>query len=140
MTSTTSPATTAELQTFGTQDRKSAITKPVGALLRGEGAVVLVLTAWAYQTLGGNWWLFAALFLVPDLFMLGYLRNKQFGAAVYNAGHTYLAPAALALVGAVLGTSVLLLIALIWAAHIGFDRLLGYGLKGPSDFKDTHLG
>jgi hypothetical protein len=109
-------------------------------LLRGEGAVVLALAAWAYHSLDGNWWWFAALFLVPDVFMLGYLRNKQIGAAVYNAGHTYLAPAALALVGAALGTNVVVLVALIWAAHIGFDRLLGYGLKGPRDFKDTHLG
>ena len=30
-------------------------------------------------------------------------------------------------------------VALIWLAHIGMDRLLGYGLKYPSAFKDTHL-
>ena len=28
---------------------------------------------------------------------------------------------------------------LIWLAHIGFDRTLGYGLKCPTAFKDTHL-
>lgn len=25
-------------------------------------------------------------------------------------------------------------------AHVGMDRSLGYGLKLPTDFKDTHLG
>jgi hypothetical protein len=29
--------------------------------------------------------------------------------------------------------------ALIWFAHIGADRLLGFGLKYATDFKDTHL-
>jgi hypothetical protein len=28
----------------------------------------------------------------------------------------------------------------IWAAPIGFDRLLGYGLEDATGFKDTHLG
>ena len=140
MTSITSPAAAADIQNFGEKKGTSSMSKPVGALLRGEGAVVLLLTVGAYQSLGGNWWLFAALFFVPDIFMLGYLRNKQIGAAVYNASHTYLAPAGLALIGTVLGTSMLLPIALIWAAHIGFDRMLGYGLKGSSDFKTTHLG
>lgn len=116
------------------------MTQPVAWVLRLEGAVVLALAVWAYQAVGGSWWLFALLFLAPDVFMLGYLRDKKFGAAVYNAGHTYIAPAALALVGLVLSASILLPIALIWAAHIGFDRCLGYGLKDPSGFKATHLG
>jgi hypothetical protein len=29
---------------------------------------------------------------------------------------------------------------LIWASHIAFDRLVGYGLKYPTQFGDTHLG
>ena len=29
--------------------------------------------------------------------------------------------------------------ALIWLAHIGVDRMLGYRLEYPSAFKDTHL-
>jgi hypothetical protein len=37
------------------------------------------------------------------------------------------------------GRPALLAVALIWIAHIGFDRLLGYGLKYISDFKHTHL-
>jgi hypothetical protein len=34
----------------------------------------------------------------------------------------------------------ILLIAMIWLAHIGFDRALGYGLKYASGFGFTHLG
>jgi hypothetical protein len=31
-------------------------------------------------------------------------------------------------------------VALIWLAHIGFDRALGYGLKYKAGFGFTHLG
>jgi hypothetical protein len=31
-------------------------------------------------------------------------------------------------------------IALIWANHIGIDRMLGYGLKYAEGFRFTHLG
>jgi hypothetical protein len=30
-------------------------------------------------------------------------------------------------------------VALIWFAHISMDRTVGYGLKYPTSFKDTHL-
>ena len=45
----------------------------------------------------------------------------------------------LATVGVLTGTDVAIQVALIWLTHIGFDRLLGYGLKYPSAFTDTHL-
>ena len=67
--------------------------------LRLEGAVVLTVAVLAYRALGANWWLFALLFLVPDVSMLGYFVGRRFGAATYNVGHTYLAPGALALLG-----------------------------------------
>ena len=34
----------------------------------------------------------------------------------------------------------ILLIAMIWLAHIGFDRALGYGLKYERGFGFTHMG
>ncbi|MGH9197581.1 MAG: DUF4260 family protein, partial [Acidimicrobiia bacterium] len=57
----------------------------------------------------------------------------------YNLVHSYLAPAAL--LGGAWGfrAPMLLLAGCVLAAHIGVDRLLGYGLKYPSRFKDTHL-
>jgi hypothetical protein len=81
----------------------------------------------------------AALIFVPDLAMLGYLMNARAGAWIYNAFHVYTLPMML-LVGAFLaGQPVGMQIAVIWLAHIGADRMLGYGLKYESGFKDTHL-
>jgi hypothetical protein len=110
-------------------------------LLRLEGALLLALAVLAYRELGGGWELFAALFLVPDLALLGYLAGPRVGAALYNAGHSLLGPALLALAAHLLGASgTALPLALVWAAHVGFDRLLGYGLKYPAGFAHTHLG
>jgi len=112
----------------------------VAATLRLEGGAVLAVSAVGYQALGGNWWMFAVLFLVPDLSMLGYLLNRSIGAFFYNLGHSYLSPAALALAGYLTDAPSLYPIALIWTAHIGFDRLLGFGLKYAAGFGVTHLG
>src|SRR5689334_1388299 len=109
-------------------------------LLRAEGAAVLAGAAFLYHALGLSWWLFAALFLAPDIFMLGYLSGPRLGALAYNAGHTYLAPAALGLAALLWPSPSLQGIALIWVAHIGFDRLVGYGLKFSDSFHHTHLG
>ncbi len=110
-------------------------------LLRVEGLAMMVAAAVAYRALGGGWGFFAALFLVPDLSMLGYLAGRRVGAAVYNAGHSLIGPALLAGVGLVMGgQATALLLALIWVAHVGFDRAAGYGLKYDSAFADTHLG
>jgi hypothetical protein len=112
---------------------------PVRLLLRAEGAVALALSLAAYQTLGFSWWLFAGTLLAPDLAMIGYLRDPATGALVYNLARTYVAPFILALVGYAVGLPVLMALAAVWAAHIGLDRLLAYGLKYASAFKDTHL-
>lgn len=111
----------------------------ISMLLRIEALIELLLAIAAYRHIGGNWKTFALLFLVPDLSMLGYLVNPRLGAHLYNVGHTYLVPAVLALSGLLLATPSLYLFSLIWAAHIGFDRTLGYGLKSPISFKATHL-
>lgn len=108
-------------------------------LQRLEGLAALGLGVVAYIWLGQSWWTFALLFFAPDLFMLGYLRSPRLGALVYNLGHTYAAPALLALLGLAIGPLAYGLAA-IWAAHIGFDRLLGYGLKLDTAFDQTHLG
>jgi hypothetical protein len=109
-------------------------------LLRLEGAIALAAASAAYAHLGGRWGTFALLFLLPDLSMLGYLAGPRWGSAAYNAAHTYLAPALLAALGVLLGTNALVALACIWAAHVGFDRMLGYGLKYGTAFGDTHLG
>jgi Domain of unknown function (DUF4260) len=110
------------------------------ALQRIEGGVLLALSLLLYWKSGGSWLLYVVLILAPDLFMLGYLRGPRIGGAVYNLGHVGLLPAIIAAVGLLGGASLALDIALIWLGHIGADRLLGYGLKLPTAFQDTHLG
>jgi hypothetical protein len=109
-------------------------------LLRIEGLAVLAAAVAAYRELGYPWLRFAVLFLAPDLFMFGYAFGSRWGALTYNSVHTYVAPIALALVAYFGHWDALYPLCVIWAAHLGFDRLLGYGLKYESGFKDTHLG
>jgi hypothetical protein len=109
-------------------------------LLRLEGLALFILATWAFAHTGASWWLYAVLFLTPDLSFAAYLAGPRLGAVAYNALHTTLGPAILAGLGLFLDHSMLLGIAAIWAAHIGFDRMLGYGLKYASGFNDTHLG
>lgn len=108
-------------------------------LQRFEGLAALGLGLAAYAWLGQSWWMFALLFLAPDLLMLFYVRSARLGALAYNLGHAYVAPALLALSGLLLGP-VAYGLAAIGVAHIGLDRLLGYGLKLDTGFEHTHLG
>jgi len=108
-------------------------------LLRLEGLIVAVATAVLFAHTGASWWLFT-LWLAPDLSMLGYLAGPCQGARVYNAFHTYVGPGVLALCSLMPGAHTVLPLALIWANHIGVDRLLGYGLKYGNGFGFTHLG
>ena len=94
----------------------------------------------AYGLLGFSWLLFAVLILAPDLSMFGYLAGPRVGAIAYNAVHTLIAPAVLAAAAWLLTAPLLTALALILLAHIAADRVLGYGLKHPTGFKDTHLG
>jgi hypothetical protein len=114
--------------------------RTVQMFLRLEGLAAAVLSAVLYARTGASWWMFAALWLLPDLSMLGYLGGSKLGARVYNAIHSYVTPATLAVAALLLGSPALLPYALIWMNHIGVDRLLGYGLKYPEGFKFTHLG
>lgn len=109
-------------------------------ILRLEGAAVLFAAVVVYRAAGGSWWLFAALLLVPDLSLLAYTAGPRPGAAAYNAVHTYLGPALLALLGYLGAIPAPWSVCLIWVAHIGMDRMFGIGLKFNSAFRDTHLG
>jgi hypothetical protein len=114
------------------------LTRPA-ILLKLEEATLLLVTAFAYQHLHYSWLLFAILFLTPDLFMLGYLATPRLGAATYNLAHTLTLPLTVLLASYIEHWPLASAIALIWTVHIAFDRLLGYGLKYPTFFKDTHL-
>ncbi len=108
--------------------------------LRLEGAAVLLASLVAFQWQLGSWWLFAAALLAPDLTMLAYLAGPGLGARVYNLAHSYVGPLFLAIYGIGIGRNDVVPWALIWFAHIGLDRALGFGLKYESAFGDTHLG
>ena len=112
----------------------------VRGLLRLEGLGLLGAALALYWRSGGDWKLFAILFLAPDLSFLGYLGGARFGAAAYNAAHSTLGPLTLAAAGLALNQPLALGLALIWFAHVGFDRALGYGLKYARGFGFTHLG
>jgi hypothetical protein len=110
------------------------------ALLRAEGAGVALVMALAAWHLGPPWWLTVAVLIAPDLALGGYALGPRVGARLYNAAHSYVGPALLAAPSLVLGAGTLGAVAALWALHIGVDRALGYGLKYPTAFGDTHLG
>jgi hypothetical protein len=108
--------------------------------LRAESLALGVALILGYAASDASWLLFAALVLVPDLAMLGYLAGPRAGAVAYNLVHVYLWPALLLGGWATGFTPWALPFGLIWAVHIAIDRALGYGLKEPDAFQHTHLG
>jgi hypothetical protein len=108
-------------------------------LLHAEGVAVAVAAIALYFHAEYPWWLLLALVLAPDLSMVGYLAGPTVGAAAYDAAHTYVLPVALGAAGLLVGAETAVQVGLIWLAHVGVDRAVGYGLKYPTDFKDTHL-
>jgi hypothetical protein len=109
------------------------------SILRLEGAGLFAASTVAYFSMDGPLWLFLVLALAPDVSMAAYLAGPRAGSRLYNAFHTYLAPLSLLGVGVGLGATPLSWIALVWAAHVGADRAVGYGLKRSTGFKHTHL-
>jgi hypothetical protein len=108
--------------------------------LRVEGATLLVGALIAYSTTDRTWWLVPLTLLLPDMTMIGYLRGTRIGAYLYNLGHSTSLPAAVVAVGWWQDKSLLVALGSVWLAHIGLDRLIGYGLKYDDHFHHTHLG
>ncbi|WP_134684471.1 DUF4260 domain-containing protein [Brevibacillus migulae] len=108
-------------------------------LLHVEGFFVLVASLYFFWFLDFSWLLFLILFLAPDLSMIGYAVNNRTGAISYNLFHTYFLPLILLMIGHVSQAPMCTAISIIWFAHIGMDRMLGYGLKYATAFKDTHM-
>ena len=122
-----------------TLTKKPWATSRSSLVLRLECFLVLIITIYAFYQLGGNWWLFVAVFASIDLFMIGYLLNDHIGGLFYNLGHSYIVPRILLIIGLFSGMTELTLAMLAWNAHISMDRALGYGLKHET-FHLTHLG
>jgi hypothetical protein len=128
----------AETATSGSAS--GAVTGGARILLQLEGLALFAAMIPLYAYRGGPWWLFALLFLAPDLSFAAYLAGGRIGAAVYNAVHTTIVPIALLIAGFAFDQAPMISIAVIWLAHIGIDRAFGYGLKYPDGFNLTHLG
>ncbi len=129
----------ASADTSGTAT-SGVVTGGLRTLLRLEGLTLFAGMTLLYAVWGGAWWIYLVLFLVPDLSMTAYLSGPRAGAIVYNAVHSYMAPMTLMVTGFAVESPLTLSIAMIWLAHIGFDRALGYGLKYAAGFGFTHLG
>jgi hypothetical protein len=129
--------TTAKLEGNGAT---GAVTGGLRTMLRLEGLTLFTGMTLLYAVWGGSWWIYVILFLVPDLSFLAYLSGPKFGAVIYNVAHSYMAPMALMTTGFATASPLTLSIAMIWLAHIGIDRALGYGLKYNAGFCFTHLG
>jgi hypothetical protein len=108
-------------------------------LLRAEGAIVALAAVTLYFFADFPWWLLVVLALAPDISLVGFAAGQRVGTATYNAAHTSVVPVGLGAIGVVAETDLAIQIALVWITHIGVDRAIGYGLKYPSGFKDTHL-
>jgi hypothetical protein len=108
--------------------------------LRVEAAALLAGALVAYSTTHQSWWLVPLIVLLPDLAIAGYLRGTRAGAYLYNAAHATPIPAAVIGFGWWQSKPLVLALGLIWLAHIGADRLMGYGLKYSDHFQHTHLG
>jgi hypothetical protein len=109
------------------------------SLLHLEGAAVAVAALLIYFWADHPWWLVVVVGLAPDLAMAAYAAGPRVGAVVYDLAHTYAFPVILGAVGVVADGGSAVALALIWLTHIGVDRAIGYGLKYPSGFKDTHM-
>jgi hypothetical protein len=116
------------------------VTGRVRLLLRLEGFAAFAAALAVYWRNDYSWAAFAVFFLAPDLLMLAYLAGPRAGALGYNLVHTYVLPVALVCFSFFGGAPIAAAGGLIWIAHIGFDRALGFGLKYQTAFGDTHLG
>ncbi len=108
-------------------------------LLRAEGLALFLAAAAVYFEQDYGLLLALLLILAPDLSFAAYAAGPRIGSYAYNAFHTTIGPLVLGSVGIVGDWEPAIEVALIWLAHIGIDRALGYGLKYPTAFKDTHL-
>jgi len=109
-------------------------------LLQSEGVAVTIAAIWAYSAqTDSSWLLLFALWLVPDVGLLGFLAGTRVGAIAYNVTHSALGPLAVIGLGVGLEEERVLALGLIWATHVGVDRAVGYGLKSSWSAKHTHL-
>jgi hypothetical protein len=122
------------------QDAPGMTTGAVRTWLRLEGAAAFGAGLAVFGVSGGNWLFLLPLLLLPDISAAGYLVGPRIGTVTYNLFHNWVPGIVVLALGAWLASPALLIAAAILIAHTGMDRAVGYGLKLPSSFQDTHLG
>ena len=139
MTATTaSPAALA--QSAAPSETPGMTTGAVRTWLRLEGLAAFAVGAALFGASGGNWLFLIPLLLLPDISAIGYVASPRIGTFTYNLLHNWV-PGILTLgIGIWLASPTVILAAAVLIAHVGIDRAVGYGLKLPSSFHDTHLG
>lgn len=115
-------------------------TGAVRSWLRLEGLAAFGAGLVLFGLNGGAWLLLVPLLLLPDLSAAGYLFGRSVGAFTYNLIHNWAPGFILLALGFWTGSAEVLVAAAILIAHVGMDRAVGYGLKLPTSFQDTHLG
>jgi len=109
-------------------------------LLKLEELFMFGITIFLFSRMEFTWWWYPALLFTPDLSMLGYLGGTQLGALTYNLIHHKAFGVSVYIIGIISGTPSVQLAGLILFGHSSMDRVLGYGLKYPDAFQNTHLG
>jgi hypothetical protein len=100
----------------------------------------LLLSMYLFSQLNYEWWVYAAVFFTPDISLVGYLLNTQVGAVSYNLFHHFGIAVLLYVFGALFHFPIVQMVGAVWMGHLFFDRIFGFGLKYPDNFKHTHLG
>lgn len=114
--------------------------RTVDWVLRAESLALFVAGVLLYLQLSGNAFWLLPLLLAPDVSMIGYVGGPRLGAITYNLAHNVATALVLLGIGWLAAIAPLALAGAILVAHVGMDRTLGFGLKLPTDFRDTHLG
>lgn len=116
--------------------------KTMDITIQIEEAAITAVSVYILSTynLGLPAWALVLLFFSPDLSMLGYLVSTRVGAFTYNLFHHRGLALALVAAGFLMQLDILITGGILLVAHSSFDRMLGYGLKFPDDFKHTSLG
>lgn len=108
-------------------------------ILQLEGAAILSLAIYLFAKSNGSWWMFGLLLLSTDLAMILYLFGLKIGTFSYNLVHNYILPVGMVIFGLHFANELAVQLSLIWFAHIGMDKMVGYGLKYSTGFKHTHF-
>ena len=129
---------TATAETLSTARPRSSRSVPT-LVLRLEALALAIAAMAGYRFFDGGWGFYFAVWLAPDLAMLGYIWGPRVGSICYNTTHALILPFGLTALGITTANPLLTQLGLVWVSHVGIDRVLGYGLKYRDGFHHTHF-